>query len=420
MRSNPVIRGGFPFSYGSKDTLVTTGDGFYLYDRNGKRYLDLCSGLWNMPFGYSNNTIINKVKEQLDKLPFNNLLSLVADIQEEYAVNLTGYMRDFSSVLYTCSGSEAVEAAIKTCRKYQAQKGRANRKIISAFVLSYHGTSYGAMSLSGIERVLVEDYQPVLPQIQWIEVPVNLEDERAWIKLIDYHFELYGEFVAGVIVEPIFASGGIIAVPKEVLRYLQQLCNKNDSLLVVDEIATGFGRTGTPFAFQKYELKPDLVCLSKAINNGYLPLGGLVFSNALSEYFTEQNTVIEHFSTQGGNLAAISSASAMLDLMKSYDSYDVEGKGKLFLESLKMELSDCENISIRGFGLMLAIDFTVSTMGERLLDILSMLQKRGVLVYMYNNGDYNRGISIFPSFLITEEEILKYVPIIAKTLKRFV
>jgi adenosylmethionine-8-amino-7-oxononanoate aminotransferase len=373
-----------------------------------------------MPFGCSNEYLITKIKEQTDKLPFSNLLGLVADIQKKYAINLTGYMGDFTSVLYTCSGSEAIEAAIKTCRKYQSQKGRMRRKMISAFALSYHGTSYGAMSISGIDRVITEDYQPVLPQVQWIDVPKDFTDEKEWIRIIDHHFLQYGDIIAGMIIEPVLASGGVVIVPKEALKHLQQLCNKNDSLFVLDEVATGFGRTGVPFVFQKYDLQPDLVCLSKAINNGYLPLGALVYSSILSEYFVEKNTVIEHFSTQGGNLAAISAACAMLDLMKEYEKYDVGYKGNLFLEILKEELADKENILVHGVGLMIAIDFPVYTTGESLLALIGMLQKRGILVYMYNNPYYNCGISIFPPFIIMEEEIIKYAHMIAKNLKRFI
>ena len=146
-------------------------------------------------------------------------------------------MGDFACVLYTCSGSESVEAAIKTCRKYQRLRNQPGRKKIGAFSLSYHGTSYGAMSVSGIDQPLTDDYAPLLPEICWCPVPSNYKNEQEWAESIDVFFVRYGEELAGFIVEPVFASGGVVPVPAAVLRYLQKRCRQYDALFVIDEVA---------------------------------------------------------------------------------------------------------------------------------------------------------------------------------------
>lgn len=270
MNGNGVIRSGYPFGWGAYESTLVRGDGMYVFDQNGKRYLDLCSGLWNMPLGYSERRIKAVVNKQMEQLPFSNLLVFSSDIQTQYAQRLLQWMGDFGCILYTCSGSETVEAAIKTCRQYQCLRNRPEHRRIAAFTLSYHGTSYGVMSVSGIDQILTDVYRPLVPEISWVTVPADYADEDAWRQAINGLWEREGDYLAGFIVEPVMASGRVVPVPNPVLQHIQQRCRERDVLLVADEVATGFGRTGTPFAWQQAEITPDLVCLSKAINNGYL------------------------------------------------------------------------------------------------------------------------------------------------------
>ena len=128
MNGNGVIRSGYPFGWGAYESTLVRGDGMYVFDQNGKRYLDLCSGLWNMPLGYSERWIKAVVNKQMEQLPFSNLLVFSSDIQTQYAQRLLQWMGDFGCVLYTCSGSETVEAAIKTCRQYQCLRNRPERR----------------------------------------------------------------------------------------------------------------------------------------------------------------------------------------------------------------------------------------------------------------------------------------------------
>lgn len=417
MYINPVVRINQKFNKESLDSLIVSGQECYIEDSNGKQYLDLCGGIWNTPFGYSNIHIKNKIADQMNKLPFCNLISNVADVQYRYAEQLCKVLGT-ASVLYTCSGSESVEAAIKVCRQYQRMNGH-NRTAISAFNLSYHGTSYGAMSISGIDKENNQDYYPLIGKIIWMEVPKDYTDIESWIAMVENHFGKYANELAGVIIEPILGSGGIIPIPHEILKKIEQLCNENNILFVLDEVSTGFGRAGVPFLFKYYELNPDLICLSKGITNGYLPLGVVAFSLKVSEAYSNSNTMLEHFSSQGGNLLSIAAALAVLDLMENYDEFQVEKKGLEFSNTIRSLCGENHKFDIRGKGLMLAISFPLEITPVRLLEIVEKLKKRGIIVYYFYNQGYNLGLSFFPPFTCSFDTLYKYAEKIVAQLKRY-
>lgn len=420
MKSNSLVRISTPLQVQDLEAMVS-GENEYLYDENGKRYIDLCSGIWNVPFGYSNSYINEYINKQLHKLPFCNLINNVGDLHVEYAERLVNLL-DAESILYTCSGSESVEAAIKVCRQYQKMRG-SHRKALSAFILSYHGTSYGAMSVSGVDVELCDKYSPYMPEVLWIDVPQDVDDEEKWNNIIEDHFFNNYDKMAGIIVEPIIASGGVIPIPKNTLVRIQELCNKYDILFVVDEVSTGFGRTGTLFLYKEYKLNPDLICLSKGITNGYLPLGVLVFSERVINEYIANGEVIEHFSSQGGNLVSIAAAMAVLDLLENYSEYQVYQKGEYFKEILKEELKGYNDFKVRGKGLMVGIEFPMyphkfMTIGNMITTIINNLRKKGILVYNFCNYGHNIGLSFLPPFIIEMKDLKKYARIIAKNIKK--
>lgn len=417
MGINPVVRINQKFNEENKNLLIVSGEDKYVYDSNGKKYIDFCGGIWNMPFGYTNPSINKKIIDQLNKLPFSNMVINVADIQYSYALRLCSIL-DTKALLYTCSGSESVEAAIKTCRKYQAIKNSKKRGI-SAFPLSYHGTTYGAMSVSGVDQRALEDYFPIVDEIEWIDMPEDLENEELWIKAINKHFEKNRENMAGIIIEPVFGSGGIVPVPYNAFKRIEELCIENDILLVVDEVTTGFGRTGTPFAYKKYDIKPDLICLSKGINNGYLPLGALAFSSKVAETFAKKDATLEHFSTQGGNLIAIAAADSVLDLMENYVDYNVAEKGEYFKNYFNELLTPYKSVKVRASGLMIGISFPKELEQRRLLSIWDRIRKHGLFVYIFCNPGYNIGLSLFPPFTCSKGDLKKAADKIFAELKHY-
>lgn len=416
MPINCVVRINQQFDAECKGSLMVSAEDCCIKDSNGKEYIDLCGGIWNTPFGYSNGLIKRSIIEQTKKMPFCNLISNVAQLQYDYAERLSKVL-GASAVLYTCSGSESLEAAIKACRQYQRLKKR-KRATIAALNLSYHGTSYGAMSISGLDKEINTDFNPLLPEITWMDVPKEYASPAAWIRVFESKFEESVDELAGVIVEPVLGSGGIIPIPYEALKRLEELCKENDVLLVLDEVTTGFGRTGVPFVFKEFNLSPDLVCLSKGITNGYMPLGVLAFSNNVCQTYADSKANFEHFSSQGGNLLSIAAAWAVLDIMENYDSFRVKEKGKRFCqEILALSEEDCR-YTVRGIGLMCAISFPIDISLERLLEIVTKLKKRGIIACSFYNEGYNLGLSFFPPYISTLEELEKYAKKVVEVLRK--
>ncbi|HIV17397.1 MAG TPA: aspartate aminotransferase family protein [Candidatus Alectryocaccobium stercorigallinarum] len=414
MLKNPLMRIGRPFDE-EEEKLIAGGDGEYLFDSNGRKYLDLCGGIWNTPFGYGNKYIIEKIKKQAEILPFCNLITSAADIQVSYAERLTRYL-GMEKLLFTCSGSEAVEAAIKAARQYQSIKN-SGKRAVAAFNLSYHGTSYGAMSVSGIDLSITAPFGPLLDGIEWIQTPQDIYDAVKWNREIERLFSEKAENLAGIIIEPVIASGGVIEVPDETLRYIERLCLENDVMLIYDEVSTGFGRTGVPFVFKDRGIKPDLVCLSKGMTNGYMPLGALAFSKRIAGTFIQAHETFEHFSSQSGNLISTAAADAVLDIMEDYDSYGVERKGECFRKVLAEELKDT-GADVRGRGLMTGISLDQRLSDAAFKSIIDGIERQGILVYYFNNPGYNRGLSFFPPFTIEEETLIRAAHAVAKKIKR--
>ena len=418
MEINPLIRTTKRLDLIPDEPMIVLGEQEYLYDTNGKKYLDFCGGIWNVPFGYSDAHINERIIQQIKRLPFCSLISNVGEIQYNYAERLCKLL-DMPSILYTCSGSETIEAAIKISRQYQAISNK-NRRGISVFNLSYHGTSYGAMSISGVDKELVQNFMPLVPEIYWIEVPKHIYDTESWNYLIDMHFDRFHDKMAGIIIEPIMASGGIISIPRSTLKKIEELCRKYDILFVLDEVTTGFGRAGSLFLYQEYGLHPDLLCLSKGITNGYLPLGVLAFSKKVVDMLIGTGNVVEHFSSQGGNLLSIAAAEAVLDLLKDYKKYNVTYKGDLFQRVIKDSLKEKQNFDVRGKGLMIAISFPKTMKEYVLYDLLRRLRKKGILAYYFYNPGYNIGLSFFPQFTLSGHELEKIAKIITSQINKVV
>lgn len=406
MSIQPVLKLAMPFDYTDDSARLLSGSKCSVTDMDGKTYLDLCSGLWNIPFGFRNPHIMHAVQQQMAQLEYCNLLGHVGELQYHYAKRLLGYAGDYSCLLFTCSGSETLDAAIKTARKYQILRGYTERNVVGSFSLAYHGTTYGAMTISGLDAPSHLTYGPMLPHIALLAVPAALSDEKAWIEAIDNFLDAKAGRLAGFIVEPVMASAGVWPVPLPALRHLVKRCRDEDILLIMDEVATGFGRCGVPFLSQLGGLEPDLLCLSKAINNGCLPMGALLFSSQLAEILASAHTGLEHFSTQGGNLLAVAAANATLDLMMAYESYAVSSKGEAVLSVLRQGLSDLPQIELRQIGLMLAIDFKSMLSLTQVLEIYEQLKKHGLLLYLFNALDEHKGLSLFPAYIFNQEDLV--------------
>ncbi|MCP4162986.1 MAG: aspartate aminotransferase family protein, partial [Deltaproteobacteria bacterium] len=357
----------FNSSNANNSIEIVRGSGVYLYDNMNNQYLDAYSGLWNMHYGYDDEDIKSAIKKQLDILPYINPITLNTPIVGELSRVLCKITdKGISKIVYTCSGSESVEAAIKISRKYHSLKGSKRNKI-AVLEHSYHGNYYGSMSASAYEESFKDGYGPMLEGFVKLSIPFcrcckteNISDNCKSIMLdtLEKEINIYKDDLCAIMIEPVVASGGIIPLFKEYIQKIDELCKNNDILLICDEVATGFGRTGNMFCFQKYNISPDLITLSKGINNGYLPLGAVCVAEKIDNEFSSKNEILFHLSTQNGNPICVAAALANIKKMEDNNVLEtISNIGDVIEKTLNKEIGSFKTVfEIRRAGLMFAID----------------------------------------------------------------
>ncbi|MCY7810430.1 aminotransferase class III-fold pyridoxal phosphate-dependent enzyme [Bacillus cabrialesii] len=394
----------------SQDTLynieVKRAEDTYLYDVNNKRYIDLRSGLWNVSLGYNkklNKNITEKMSDLLELgIPYLDIHSYTHTLYEQYSSELLDFVNegndDYNKVIYTNSGSEGTEAALKIVRQISNQQ-----KKVLAFNKGYHGTFFGGMSVSGLDQDLTKVYSPLLHNIQYVNVPENEEQEE---KIIDYIEKNHKEFSA-FFLEPILGSAGTILFSEGFMKKLLSILKLHEIIVVFDEVATGFLRTGHRFFLSKLEIKPDMIILSKGINNGTLPFGAVILNGDVCDKLLHSH--VEHFSTQNGNLLGITSAFCTLNYIKECEN---EIKSNINeIESYYKQYSQKYNLNVRGQGLMLSLPIND---WNKTRSIMLNLKSSGLLVYYYYNDEHDNGLTLLPSLLIDKQLFMKSLNIIAR------
>ena len=408
----------------NQDFIIEKGEGIYLYDNNGRRYLDLNSGLWNVPFGYGISEYVSIIEQQMKNLHYVNLITMTSTPTINYAEALIKYTNnDFSRVIYTCSGSESVECAIKLARKYMHINGYPQRKRILAFDMAYHGTTYAAMTLSGMDKEDIGEYVPLVNEIELLNTPFfpkGAPDENVKKKWIDELKERFNKNdIAAVIIEPVMASGGIITLPSWYMKVLFELIKTKEVLFIADEVATGFGRTGEIFKYQEYQHKPDILCLSKAINNGIIPMGTVLINERILKGYSKLNEHINHFSTQNGNPLACATALKTLDLLDENVLMNIKQRSEQFkieLDVLKQQNDSVREIRIEG--LMIAVDLVTPDNKPLGIDELDAIMKyahaQGIIIYIFECNRKTAGIILMPPYGISSREVTRTVKIMKK------
>lgn len=325
---------------------IESARGIWLYGPGGKKYLDLVSGVCVSNTGHSNTHVIRAVKKQLDK--YMHLMvygELIQSPQVHYAKKLSDVLEgNFETVYFVNSGSEAVEGAIKAARRYTSRS-----KVVS-FKNAYHGSTLGALSLYG-EYSFKSHFMPLIPDM--VQAEFNNIDS---LSVID-------ENVSAVIVEPIQAEAGIRTPNDDFLAEVRNRCNITGSLLIFDEIQTGFGRTGTLFAFQGYKVVPDIICLAKSLGGG-MPLGAFISSKEIISTLSD-NPALGHITTFGGHPVSCAAGLASLEYIVDNELHiAAKEKGERFRSGLKHE-----NIEeIRGEGLLLAVKLKSDALAHKFIN----------------------------------------------------
>lgn len=368
---------------------IENAEGIFLIDKNGKKYIDLIAGVSVSNVGHRHPKVVEAIKNQADK--YLHLMvygEYIQSPQVKLAKNIVDICYSkFDSVYFVNSGSEANEGALKLAKRYTG------RTEIISFKNAYHGSSHGALSVLGNEY-FKNSFRPLLPDIKFLEFNNFLDLDKITNK------------TACVIVEPVQGEAGIIVPVNNFLKKLQEKCNDVGALLIFDEIQTGFGRTGKMFAFETFDVKPDIFTIAKGMGGG-MPIGAFVSSNKIMKVF-KTNPVLGHITTFGGHPVSCAAANASLKVIIEESLIEkVTKKGELFKKYLKHKKIK----SIHGVGLFLAVEVENF---EFLLKLLKITIKNGLVFDWFIFSDNHFRIS--PPLTITEKEIKLACDIILKSL----
>lgn len=319
----------------SSNLIIDKGKGNYIFDTDGKKYLDAVSSLWVTVHGHNNKKINNGIKKQIDKISHSTLLGLGGTPSIELACLLKEIMPvGLNKFFYSDNGSTAVEVAMKMAFQYlhqkDPQKNKKKKKFI-CFTGAYHGDTMGSMAVGEID-VFVKRFKPLYkeairaPYAYCYRCPVakNVKEypdcQMECIKEFEKIVKKYKQETVAVIVEPMVqGASGMVVTPKGWLKEIERIAKKHDILLILDEVATGFGRTGKMFALEHEKIKPDFLCLAKGITGGYLPLAVTVTKKEIYNEFLgslEDSNAFYHGHTYTGNALGSAAAIANLEIFK--------------------------------------------------------------------------------------------------------
>lgn len=309
------------------ELVVDRGEGVYIWDEDGRRYLDATAGLWYCNVGYGRGEIADAAAAQLRKL---SAYSTFGDLSNRPAIELAERVAAFSPdpdsrVFLTSGGSDSIDTAAKMARRYWQLTGRADRTLFVTRENAYHGMHIAGTSLAGIEANAA-GYGPLVGDV----VKVAWDSADALRDVID---AATPERVAAFFCEPIIGAGGVFPPPPGYLAEVREICRRSGVLFVADEVITGFGRAGDWFASNRWDLKPDIITCAKGITSGYLPMGGVIASPRVAEPFWTSGGLWRHGYTYSGHATVAAAAMANLDIMER------EGLPKRALQ-LETDLAD--------------------------------------------------------------------------------
>lgn len=374
------------------DLEVDFAEGIYIYDSQGKKYIDCISGIAVNNVGHRNPKVIQAIEEQCKKYLHTMVYGEhIQSPQVKLATKLCEYLPpQLDSVYFVNSGSEAVEGAIKLAKRYTG------RKKIIAFHQSYHGSTLGAMSINGSYSFKYR-YEPLLPHVEFA-----LLNSDCCLSAIDEH-------TAAVILEPIQAEAGVKLFEKEYLQKLRKRCDELGVLLIFDEIQTGFGRTGTLFYFQQIGVLPDILLIAKGMGGG-MPIGAFIANKKIMQTLSYQ-PILGHITTFGGHPVCCAASLATLEIVTEPDFLNnVIQKGKCIQE----QLEHFENIlGFSGIGLLWSIELHNF---DEVQQIINLAMQHGLLIDWFLYADHK--IRFAPPLIITMEELKEVMSILKEVIQQ--
>ncbi len=375
-------------SYGRYPIALKFGKGATCFDEDNNKYIDFGSAIGVNVLGYSNEAWIRAICEQANDI--SNISNYYYNKQVMSLAKSLCQSADMAKVFFANSGTEANEGAIKLARKYSYDKYGKNRYHVVSLKSSFHGRTMGALSATG-QQALHESFTPMLDGFDFIDA----ND----ISQVD---NINKDKTCAIILEIIQGEGGVLPLSESYIKHVYQYCQANDILLIIDEVQTGIGRTGKLFAFQHFDIQPDIITLSKGLGGG-LPIGCFIVTKDLQHVLKPGN----HGSTFGGNPIVCSGANAVLNIVNNEDFLnDVSEKG----DYIKASLSNVNSVQrIFAKGLMIGITLANEINAH---DIAKKCYENGLLVLTAKNN-----LRLLPPLTITKDELDMGIGILLKVLR---
>lgn len=421
--------------------FLDRGEGIYLFDEAGKRYIDGSSGAMVSNIGHSNPRVLAKIKAQMDKATFGYRLHFRTHPSEDLAAKTVAMTPEgLDRVFFVSGGSEAVESALKLARQYALTQGQDSRsKVISRFP-SYHGCTLGALDLTGYDP-LRAPFAPMMKGMPSIPAPAtyldrdNLSEDARGLKyaemLRDKIIEEGPETVLAFLMEPVGgASTGALVAPDSYYGRIREICDEFGVLLIYDEVMTGAGRTGKFLAAEHWGITPDIVAMSKGFGAGYAPLGAIVAGARLVEPVLDAGGFLHGF-TYAGNPLACSAGLAVLEEMEDQGLIENAAKmGEVLMTRLRGLMDRYPFIGdVRGKGLLTAFEFvsdreTMEPLPPALeahARLVELAYERGLIIYSRRTRGGTAGdhFLLAPPLIITEAQIDEMMTILCQALDAF-
>ncbi|MXW88731.1 MAG: aspartate aminotransferase family protein [Acidimicrobiaceae bacterium] len=380
---------------------MVRGEGSTLYDDEGNSYIDGLASLWYCQIGHGRAEMADAVADQMRDLACYNTFDPFTNPPAARAAEMIAERSPLSDgrVFLGCSGSEAVDTALKLARLYAQRTSGADRQVVITRTNGYHGTNFGGTSAQGI-ALNREGWGDLVPH--FVEVP---HDD---IEAMATEFARHGERVAAVITEPVQGAGGVFPPPEGYLAGVRRLCDQHGALLILDEVICGFGRTGEWFGAQTFDVMPDMMTFAKGVTSGYLPLSGVIVSRRVCENFEEPGFLLRTGYTYSGHPTVAAAAVRNMEIITAEGLVDrAHHVGRKLTEGLEALAADGLIASHRGTGAVQA-----AVLDRPSMDVRNDMLRRGVIVRPINDA-----LAMCPPLVITDDEIGRMIDTMAESLR---
>ena len=376
-------------TYNRFPIVIDRGEGVYLYDTDGNKYLDFFAGIAVSGIGYGNKTYTDALHAQVDKLTHISNLFYTEPLAE--AAKGLCEASHMDKIFFTNSGAEANEGAIKMARKYHYAKGNTNKTEIIAIDHSFHGRTMGAVAVTG-KKEYREAFGPLIGTVHFAEY-----------NNLDSVLQCVNDNTCAIILETLQGEGGIYTADEEFIKGIRKICDDNDIVMILDEVQCGFGRTGKMFAYEHYGILPDIVTMAKAIGNG-VPVGAFACKDNVAALVPG-----DHGSTYGGNPLVTAAINATLKIFEEENILsNVQETGKYMYDELEKLMAKHDTITAhRGMGLMQGIVLSVE-----LGPVITKAREKGLLIISASGNV----IRFLPPLVITKSEVDQMIRIMDEVL----